>query len=249
MPTSQALTKPAVPEFIIQEIADPYDVPPTFTIDPYTGETITYPGYHVESKTTILKISNQPFTPYINYDSSKVNIYYQYRFKDHSSDSDPWTVIPSEQYSDNQHIQSASEYTIIPLKLYTSGSAIQSGDQFDIQVRAFIGISPNNDDITSSAIPIESQIKNNCISDWSTTQTLTIATSLTTPTPLPSAQIKPVSTVSPSNTNTLTLNQQITGVSSLFDSDQISLGIAGLFGGMIMLLTVIVVYMRGKNIP
>jgi len=71
LPASLAQTKPAVPTFTIEEIYNPYDVPPTYTTDPYTGETIlTNSGYHVENKTTYIKIENQPFTQYIVNDST-----------------------------------------------------------------------------------------------------------------------------------------------------------------------------------
>lgn len=46
----QLITKPAVPEFTLVLVDSSYDVPTTYSIDPYTGENVTHHGYHVEEK-------------------------------------------------------------------------------------------------------------------------------------------------------------------------------------------------------
>ena len=78
------ITKPSVPEFTLVLVDSSYDVPTTYSIDPYTGENITHHGYHVEDKKIGMKIKNQPFTSY--YDDSlgqTVSFYYNIRFKGH----------------------------------------------------------------------------------------------------------------------------------------------------------------------
>jgi hypothetical protein len=47
---AQSITKPSVPEFTLVLVDSSYDVPTTYSIDPYTGENVTHNGYHVEDK-------------------------------------------------------------------------------------------------------------------------------------------------------------------------------------------------------
>ena len=126
-------TKPATPTFIIEEISQPYDVPPTTTttVDPYTGEktTITYPGYHVENKTTYIKIKNQPNTQPNN--GTTLQLYYQQRYKGHYS-NDEWILYPSTAWGYAE--QSDSEYTLL---LFSKG--MPRHGQVDIQIRALTG--------------------------------------------------------------------------------------------------------------
>jgi len=65
---AESIQAPYVPEFTVELVAHPYDVPPvtTTTIDQYSGEEIvtTIPGYHVENKSIEITIKNQPFTPF-----------------------------------------------------------------------------------------------------------------------------------------------------------------------------------------
>ena len=65
---------PAVsaPEFTVQLIANPFDAPTTSSIDKYTGENITHPGYRVENKTIAILIKNQPFTSSLNGDTYRL---------------------------------------------------------------------------------------------------------------------------------------------------------------------------------
>jgi hypothetical protein len=127
--------KPAAPTFTVQEICQPYDVPPTTTttIDPYTGEktTITYPGYHVENKTTYIVIKNQPFTSYTNDKGQWVALLYEYSYKGHYASEGNWIGSYPQYFG-----QADSEYTMIPFK---GLSVLPSGGQMDIRVRALIG--------------------------------------------------------------------------------------------------------------
>lgn len=68
--SAQSIPKPSIPEYTIKLAAYPYDEPPTTTVDPYTGKTVTtQAGYHLENKSIEITIKNQPFrssngTPY-----------------------------------------------------------------------------------------------------------------------------------------------------------------------------------------
>jgi hypothetical protein len=123
-------TKPATPTFTVEEITQSYDVPPSYTKDPYTGETITHPGYTVENKNIYIKIKNQPLTQPNN--GSILYLYYQYRYKGHYSNDD-WYLVPSnpKEYFE----QTDSEYTRIPYY-----DKLPRKEQVDIEVRALIGV-------------------------------------------------------------------------------------------------------------
>ena len=57
-------TNPSAPDFTVQYVDHSYDIPPTYGIDPYTGQTVmTFPGSHVDNRTIDVTIKNQPFTP------------------------------------------------------------------------------------------------------------------------------------------------------------------------------------------
>lgn len=168
----------ATPTFTIVEIASPYDFPPTYTTNPYTGETVLFsPGGHVENKTTYIQIKNQPFTQDPDRD---IALYYQLRFKGH--------YLPDEDYYSWQTglirgylmEQSDSEYTFISFDKW----AFQIGDQVDIQIRAVTG----GYYITAMHGYNNHQFLSDCYSDWSSTQTLTIGS-------------PPSSTFSPSTSN------------------------------------------------
>jgi len=72
----------SVPEFTLKLEAHPYDVPTTYGIDPYTGENVAIQeGYHVENKSVVFTIKNQPAT----------YLFYNVRYKGHFGDS--WTEV------------------------------------------------------------------------------------------------------------------------------------------------------------
>jgi len=47
----QATSKPSVPQFSVQLVNHPYDVPPTTSTHPYTGVVTNTPGYRVDNWT------------------------------------------------------------------------------------------------------------------------------------------------------------------------------------------------------
>jgi hypothetical protein len=117
---AQPIAKPSVPEFTVKLVEHPYDVPTTYSIDKYTGENITNPGYHVENKTIEISIKNPPTF----YGENNI-LYYNVRVKGHFEKN--WTELQS--YS----AQSDSEYTVLSLPVYYPPKA-----QVDFQVEAII---------------------------------------------------------------------------------------------------------------
>jgi hypothetical protein len=124
----------SVPEFTVKAVAHPYDVPTTYSTDPYTGETITHEGYHVENKSIEVWIKNIPFTPYNDTEGHEVNLYYSVRAKGHFEED--WSTPTTYSGSDSAERipPSTSEYTVLSLVNYYNPNA-----QVDYQVEAFVG--------------------------------------------------------------------------------------------------------------
>jgi hypothetical protein len=175
-----SIPKPAVPEFTVTLIDSSYDVPASSSIDPYTGQTVTRPASHVESRTIEISIKNQPFTPY-----GTINFFYNIRFKGHFSED--WSEL--FRVSDGYPTQDLeSEYTVLSfVGEYSSTEGMEfrtsavltnfpPGAQVDFQVKAMIG-SVNRD-------PLGGWIFSGEESGWSNTQTITIGEGQT-PTPSP----------------------------------------------------------------
>jgi hypothetical protein len=207
--TAQASTdvtdipKPAVPEFAIELIDSSYDIPPSSSVDPYTGQTVTQTGRHVESKTIKLSIKNQPFTPFVVEEATAnwtVGLQYVIRWKGHYGQD--WHEIYYDDPMDGFTGFSAnleSEYTVISfegeyyssegLKLIYQGmyTTFPPGAQVDFQVKARIGY------VSRYPVPFTSGWTfTGEESSWSDTQTLTIgASETTTPSPTNSPMPSP----------------------------------------------------------
>jgi hypothetical protein len=200
------IPKPSVPEFTVKLVAHPYDVPTTYSIDPYTGETITHAGYHVENKSIEVSIKNQPFTPYTDTDGKSINLYYNVRVKGHFEEN--WT----ELFSASGEYPSAGSY---PKQDYGSQYTIvfyprivPSNGQMDFQVEALVGYYTR---VYLGNTPAYHDVFTGESSGWSNTQTLTISASQT-PTPSPATTPTPTApnmgpTSSPSQEPALTQEQ------------------------------------------
>ena len=203
------IPKPSVPEYTLVLVDSSYDVPTTYSIDPYTGENVTHHGYHVEDKKIGMKIKNQPFTSY--YDDSlgqTVGFYYNVRFK--GSFSEEWTELyrASDGYP---HQWSDSDYTVITF-LSETGKTIEStgfsktfpdGVQVDYQVEAMIGY-VHRDASKAFAPWVFTGEK----SGWSETLTVTVPISTQLPTITPSPTAIPEPTPATSSTPTPNENSQ-----------------------------------------
>jgi hypothetical protein len=175
-----SIPKPSVPEFSLKVVAHPYDVAPTTTIDPYTGdEIITSYGYREENKSVEVTIKNQPFTSTLDVSGNYTSLYYNVQFKGQYTDE--WKNARAFYNASN------SEYTVISISLIPY--QIPDGSPLDFQVRAFIGYAVKK--AYDSILPPEMQYYYEYIGqtgDWSNTQTITIPASTTSPTDSPPAQ-------------------------------------------------------------
>jgi hypothetical protein len=183
---AQSIPKPSVPEFTIQLTVHSYGTPETHSIDPYTGENITTPATHTETKSLDFKIKNQPFaSPGENWDNSggvymvDFGVYYNIRYKGHYEDSwkeryDSWAC-PSQD--------SSSDYTILSFYADDDG-AILGGDYYvygtvDFQVKAMMGHAVDKLELYYHIYEFVGTE-----SDWSPTQTITFKDKATL-TPIP----------------------------------------------------------------
>ena len=164
---AQSIPKPTVPEFTLKFVAHPYDVPPTYGIDPDTGKNVTITeGYHVLNKTIEVTIRNQPSNAY--------SLYYNVSMKGHYEND--WTYIPD---SAQGYPASNSDYTVITISEYYSRPSgigkVTDPIQIDFRVEALLGYYTR---IPGDYVFLFGQTYHDVFtgktSSWSTTQTLTL---------------------------------------------------------------------------
>ena len=174
------IPKPSVPQFSIQVVDHSYDVPTTYSTDPYTGKQITNPGYHVDDIRVEGKIKNQHFIPYTipnpnstsSYDTDlKIDFYYDIRYKGHFGGE--WMQLYGSEDVDFLKQNYGSEYTNFTASRYNAVE-FQDGAQVDFQVRAVIGF-----ETWGFVVTWPYRILNGEDSGWSNTLTVTISKNTT----------------------------------------------------------------------
>lgn len=170
---------PSVPKYILQYVDGSYDVPTTQTIDPYTGETITHQGYHVNQTVFEMVIQNQ-LNPIDN-------LYYSIHVKGHFSTEwisffDLSEGLPQQDPSSTQTIIRMGTLGEDGLTLVGAHKSItiSSGGKEDIQVQALIGSIGRN-----GSAPMAPYTFYGTESDWSPIQTITVPSSSVSPTASP----------------------------------------------------------------
>lgn len=192
--------KPSVPQFTLKYVDHSYDVPPTYSKDQYTGNTVmTQAGYHIENKSLEITITNQQFAPYKDANGNTVNFYYDIRWKGRFGDY--WADFNSSISLLASSNQSSSVYTIALGDNSRYGSDFvysitdtSEGGQIDFQVQAYVGYYIKVDENITDPAAIAFHHNEGFYyysfigqsSDWSPTQTFTIPassnSSTTTPT-------------------------------------------------------------------
>jgi hypothetical protein len=197
---AQSIPKPSLPEFTLKLIDHSYDVPERMatTIDPFTGKpyNFTMPGFHQENKTIEITIKNPSGATY-----------YNFRWKGHSENewsyepfnpANPYTLEYSKFVPNNASTStflkdipynaSTSTFTVFTL-YFIKANAIPPGGEIDVQVQALYG---NFDAVPSPSQPLHGGLYYDFnfkgkISDWSSTQTVTMpeTSASTSPTPNP----------------------------------------------------------------
>jgi hypothetical protein len=201
-PGLASINKPSIPEFTIELLDSSYNVPPSYSTDPYTGKNVVHDGYHVESRTIEFKITNQPFTPYQmqeNENNWTINFYYNIRLKGHYTEE--WTEMflvsdgyPRQDYESDYTVFSyQGEYSSTDGLEFNHGSirtSFPSGAQVDFQVEAMIGY-VHRDPSTLGWIFTGEE------SGWSNTQTITIDEYQTSSSSPATSPLSPQSTLTP----------------------------------------------------
>lgn len=169
---------PAVPEFTVELVDTSYDVPKTYSTDPYTGKQVTHQGYNVARRTIEVRIKNEPFTPYIDSDGRNIIFYYNIRIKGHYVE---WNSEFGIYNIGEMPKQSNSEYTVISYnsergRIYTFTLGwvsryieVSPGGELDFQVKALVGYACEGS--IGAMIPSVFSGKE---SDWSPTKNLEI---------------------------------------------------------------------------
>jgi hypothetical protein len=173
---------PSVPEFTLSYKDLSYDEPPTYEIDQFTGKNVTkQEGYHVDKRSVVFKIRNQPFTSYSDASGNEIDLYYNFRFKGHFGSE--WRHYPFSEtgqgtrryslpfytlsYESPKLAASNSEFTNITLSIpFLFGINNPKSGSLDFQVQALIG---NIDYAGDGFYKFVGQT-----SGWSDTQTITI---------------------------------------------------------------------------
>jgi hypothetical protein len=205
---SQSILKPPMPEFAINFSQTLYTVTAP---DPVSGENITQ---QFQNNTIQVKIDNRPFSSSLNED--KYHLFYNISTKIHSESNWSELYPPERYYNDATNFNSTalnlartptastSEYTTISFHDYYPSYPPNTeigfsppfhfppGTQLDLEVRAIIGVDSQVYIADHPTAPrfggdYEPAIVVDVASDWSNTQTITIAerSTSTSPTPNP----------------------------------------------------------------
>ena len=228
---AQLITKPSIPEFRAEYVDNSYDIAPTYTTDPYTNNIViqTY-GDHVDNRTVVITIKNEPFTPFTDTNGNTINMFYNVRYK--GTYGQDWTLmygIPrtvlaygSDDIYGYKIQDYASQNTVIAIKSPAEGI-------MDIQVEALKGYTNRTllqYHIFGSGVGYTFYGEE---SGWSNTQTITISETQT-PTPSPATTPTPKPTITPYQEPQQTEQELIIGVA-------ITVAVIGAGLGLLLYLT------------
>jgi hypothetical protein len=260
-----SITKPSVPEFTLRFVDNSYDVPPTFSTDPYTGKSVmAKDGYHVENKSIEVTIKNQPFTNYKDSQGNNIMLFYDVRWRGHFEDywhefssANNYLVASSSLMDSGSLIYPNAPSTMLSYTLGENHNGnipsigdISAGGQVDFQVQAFIGYYTT---IQGTPDPLfhrntEQHVFTGEASGWSKTQTITIddGISTTTPNTTPS-QSSPtsVASVNPTSMPDQSGPQSVSELS--MGLDWVEVAVLMLLGAIVALLVAVVVLLRGRR--
>jgi hypothetical protein len=208
LPPSVQIPTPSVPQYTIKFVNSSYEVPTSYSTDPFTGQNVTHPGYYVENSSIVLKITNQPFVSFIDTINGapwNISLFIDVQMKGHFSEN--WT---SPYSADLGYLtQSNSEYTImifpvVPSESSQSGydienyypygssfhstlTGIASDGQVDFRVQVMIGYVHRVPSSVGNPFFNMPWVFDGQTSAWSNTQTITLpaGSSSTSPSPTP----------------------------------------------------------------
>jgi hypothetical protein len=177
--SASAVSAPSVPEFTVNYVDASYDVPTTYSIDPYTGADVTHQGYHVQNRTIQVNIKNVPFTAYES-GGQKIGYFLNIRVKGFY-DND-WLNVYNP---DNGYLmQSNSSYTTVAFSLddnyFPFWDNIPGGGTVDVEVQSLVGSVHRIQNASApSILSMYPWVFDGQESGWSSTQTVTVPSSNT----------------------------------------------------------------------
>jgi hypothetical protein len=261
----KAASKPSTPQFTLTYADYSYDIPATYGVDEFTGRTeIKTYERHVDNKTFIFKIKNQPFTSYQDSQGNTIQLCYNLRFK--GSYGSEWKYFPYLDGGQGSGRCSAGIFTIYDPILPASNDQYTNllqdisifgqnqpsvGDKVDFQVQALTGFVNHAGDGYYSFWGEAS--------DWSSTQTITIGSSspaiTITPAPTQTQTIAPTSVPTPiiptqTSTPNFTSNatQSVTGNNFTIGVDWQSVVIVVLVVAVGLLVIAVLLQRKGNNV-
>jgi len=164
--TQSAPKKPAIPEFTATFVAVDREISsPTQYADPYTGETVTQPGYREKYDAIEIKIKNQNRPDKLHEDIERyynVGLYYAVRTKGYYEQY--WQQHRAGEYSGYKQ-NDDDAYTIIHIR----AEDYPDDGKVDVQVEAMHGYFWYKADLFTSYYVFEGET-----SGWSNTKTVTI---------------------------------------------------------------------------
>ena len=222
--SARAQTQPSVPEFTVKLEAHPYEEPPTFKVDPYTGENLTTrQGYRVENRSIVVTIKNQPFDNWFN--STQYDLGYYVRVKGHFEEN--WVNFLETR-------QSGSDYTVLSKSVdYPAGAQVDFqvqaylGSDRQVYVLEYVGFYPTGNGHYETKFGVDKT------SDWSNPQTVSI----------PSATLSPTQPSSPTQQPTTEPTQTAKPTSEI-DSLPLTLSLFALVISIANLAGFLVVYFK-----
>ena len=139
IPVFSSVVSPSGTEFTLKYEANPYDVPPTYKIDPYTGkQVVDKTGYHVKNESIVITIKNPDFVSSVN----GTNYYLAYNVREKGHFETEWNKVYlttectlSKYNSEEFPKASNSTYTVLSI----SAQKYPSEARVDVQVQAIVG--------------------------------------------------------------------------------------------------------------
>jgi hypothetical protein len=202
--SAQSIPKPSTPEFTVKQIDQSYDVAPSTTTNPYTGEPTTTPSYHVSKLSIEVTIKNQPYTP-TTVNGNTTGIFYNVEAKSNK----PHYAAGFEGYNEYANRASSEDYTVVTVNVDNREGGvweISRGIQVDIRVQAVVGYSYLVQGI--HIFPEGNEFVLLSAGDWSDPQTIVIGeeNAIVEPTSVP-ASSTPTETAAPTSTPSQAVTQ------------------------------------------
>jgi hypothetical protein len=210
LPPSVQIPTPSVPQYTIKFVNSSYEVPTSYSTDPFTGQNITHLGYYVENSSIVLRITNQPFASFIdniNGGPWNISLFIDIQMKGHFSEN--WT---SPYSADLGYLtQSNSEYTTVTFPVVASEDSqsgydiesyypyassfnptltgIASGGQVDFRVQVMIGYVHRVPSSVGNPFFNMPWVFEGQTSGWSNTQTITLPAGSSSTAPIPTPTV------------------------------------------------------------